>query len=168
MVLRDKLASLGLAAGLVLASSLAGFAQQPQTTPGQDRSGQEGGMRRGGPRPEGMGIMGILRDLNLTDEQKQNVKVILEKNMAATKPQRDEMRQLREKAQQGTLTPEERDRMQKLREDMMASEKSVRADVFAILTPEQRAQFEQKEKEMRERREQMRQNRPEGTRNPTR
>ena len=62
-----------------------------------------------------------LRELNLTDAQRQQVHSILERFMTSTKAQRDELRQLHEqRGQNGTFTPEQRTQLDQIRENFRA------------------------------------------------
>src|SRR5258707_10534133 len=134
---RAMIASLifGLAFGAVA------FAQQtsPQTqnpTPGV-------------PRPEGFGQMGerrALRELNLTDAQKQQARTIIQSSFANpnTKATREELAKLRSQRRAGgTLTPEQIARAKELRKQFRESREGVRNQLAAILTPEQKTKLEE-------------------------
>jgi len=90
---------------------------------------------------------GALRELNLTDDQKQQIQKIREANFASTKPQREELRQLMQKRFQGTLTAEEQARAKALHETMQTSRKESESKIAATLTPEQKAKLEELMKE---------------------
>ncbi len=98
---------------------------------GTEPQGQ-GGMRRGG----GMGGM-LLKDINLTDAQKEQVKTIREKYL----PQQVELR----KAAQGTGGPPD----EASRAKMMDLQNKQAADIRAILTADQQAQFDKNMAEMK-------------------
>ena len=159
MLTRIKLFSAGLALVLFVFVSATCLAQQPQNqtqnqSPGAGGPppfGRGGPGRRGhGPRgPGGPGMLGLaaLRELNLTDDQKQQIQKITEANFESTKTQREELRQLMQKRFQGTLTAEEQARAKTLHEQMQASMKDTESKIAAILTPEQKAKLEELMKE---------------------
>jgi Spy/CpxP family protein refolding chaperone len=139
-------------AGLVfgLAFSAGVFAQQPprQTqnpTPGvQQRrgSGQMAG-RRAMRRRAMMGGFHVLRQLNLTDAQKQQARTIMQSNFASTKAAREELARLFNQRREGTLTPEGIARAKELRKQLQESRQGVRTQLTGILTPEQKAKLEE-------------------------
>ncbi|HMG69950.1 MAG TPA: Spy/CpxP family protein refolding chaperone [Gemmatimonadaceae bacterium] len=118
-----------LAAALCIGITSAAAAQG--TEPPQQGQGQ-GGMRRGG----GMGGM-LLKDINLTDAQKEQVKTIREKYL----PQQVELR----KAAQATgAAPDEATRAK-----MMDLQTKQAAEIRAILTADQQATFDKNLAEMK-------------------
>lgn len=144
--------------GLVLAFSLVAFAQQPQEltqTPDsalrrerierkerhRERMGRHKGMHGG----RGMGR--LIRELNLSDTQQEQVRTITKRRLEGLKPQREELFRLREKRIAGTFTAEDEARVKALREEMRASMESVRVETEGILTVEQKAQLEQLKQE---------------------
>lgn len=164
MSLRKNLNIAGLVLGLVFTCGAAAFAQQTQQPRGDastqqepmGRMGRRGGMRGGG----GMHGMGrLLQELNLTDAQKQQAHAIFERYGASSQTQREELRQLMQKRQEGTLTADDELRARTLRKELHDSMQNMRTELGGILTPEQRARLEQTEKERKARREEMRQRR---------
>ncbi|HEY3027210.1 MAG TPA: Spy/CpxP family protein refolding chaperone [Pyrinomonadaceae bacterium] len=160
----NKLMGAGMTA--LLSLGVAAFAQQPQGPP-IDRSNRPDRMGRSG-GPEGRdkmrgrerhGMRGALRELNLTDAQKEQVRAAVQRNMEGTKAQREELRQLAEKRRQGTLTPEEQARTRSLHEEISNSMKNSHSDLFAILTPEQKTRLEEIKKERKTRHREMRERR---------
>ena len=159
MLIRTKLFSASLALALLAVVGATCLAQQPQNqtqnqSPGAGGPppfGRGGPGRRGhGPRgPGGPGMLGLaaLRELNLTDDQKQQIQKITEANFESTKTQREELRQLMQKRFQGTLTAEEQARAKTLHEQMQTSMKDTESKIAAILTPEQKAKLEELMKE---------------------
>lgn len=163
MSLRTKLFSASLALGLLTAISGAGLAQQTQNpekgqTPelnnpqGPFGRGEGRGFGRGEGRGfrhgKGRGFGGrLMQELNLTEEQKQQMRTIREQNMESTRTQREELRQLGEKRSQGTLTAEDQTRARTLHEQMRASMKDTHSKVETILTGEQRTRLEELKKE---------------------
>ena len=145
--------------GIILAFGTLAVAQQTQTqTPAPDSSGQfkmrserlaARGERRG--RREGMGRRGgarrLMREVNLTDEQRQQSRAIMQRRLASTKSQREELFQLREKRIAGTFTADDEARAKVLRQEMRASMEGIRAEMQGILTAEQKAKLEQLKQE---------------------
>ena len=140
----------------------AAFGQDTTTTPKQDnvqkgdkfeRHGQFG--HRGG--PEGFrggmrgGPMGMLRGIELTDAQKQQIHTILESN----KPDQttmDQMKAFHEARQKGTeLTAEQKEQLKAVREAQRAKAQSVHQQIMNVLTAEQKQQLEQRRKDREQR-----------------
>ena len=158
--MRKRLAGAALSAVMVIGG--AAFAQQQgQRTPNADgtqpapregkrfggRHGREGGeMRRGGRM--GHGGIGMLRGLNLTEAQQQQVRTIMEKYHAQNKPQMEEARNLMMQKRQGTLDAAGEARLKQMHEQFRASaqatHKAMQAELVALLTPEQKAILEQR------------------------
>lgn len=156
MFLRTKLAFAILSLALLTAFGAPGQAQQPQPstqnqTPGTNAARSFGrkegrGFRRGsGPR----GNFGprVLRELNLTDDQKKQVRGIVEQTFSGNKAVREEMRQLGEKRRQGTLSAEDQARAKTLHQQMRAAMKETETKLATILTPEQKSRAEELMKE---------------------
>ncbi|MDX6530606.1 MAG: motif family protein [Blastocatellia bacterium] len=140
MFSRTKLTYAGLMLGLLTAFGAVAQAQQPATqNPTEGTERREGrGFRRG---PGGGGAFGpgVLRELNLTDEQKQQVHTIIQQSFASSKGAREELRQLGEKKRQGTLTSDEETRARTLHEQMRAAMKETQTKIAGLLTAEQKA-----------------------------
>jgi Spy/CpxP family protein refolding chaperone len=147
---------LSLVAGLVATLAAAAFAQATTTAPqdgAEDREGRrriEGRMRgrgrlmggrregrRGGDRP---GMEGrVLKRLNLSDAQRGQLREIETRYGQSFKAQREELHQLIELRLGGaTLTPEQQQRAQQLRGEARDNGERMRAEILALLTPEQR------------------------------
>jgi Spy/CpxP family protein refolding chaperone len=88
-----------------------------------------------------------LRALNLSDDQKQQVRAIMERNLNSTKALREELRTLGQKRFEGTLTPEEQARAKDLHQQMAQSMQSAMTEVQGILTAEQKVKLEEFRKE---------------------
>jgi protein CpxP len=154
MFLPTKLKCAGLMLGFFTAFGAVAQAQQPSTqnpgagtaTPGRIGRGEGRGFRRG-PGPGGGFGPGVLRELNLTDDQKQQVRSIIQQNFAGNKAVREELQQLGEKRRQGTLTTEDQARARTLHEQMRASMKDTKTKLAAILTPEQKVKAAELRKE---------------------
>jgi Spy/CpxP family protein refolding chaperone len=152
MFLRNKLTLAGLALILLTALGSAVQAQQPQPSTQNQTPGNETRRRGRGEEPRGMrrfgrAPLGALRELNLSDEQKQQVRTIMEQNFEGTKSLREELRTLGQKRFEGTLTPEEQARAKELHQQMAQSMQSAMTEVQGILTAEQKAKLEELRKE---------------------
>jgi protein CpxP len=107
--------------------------------------GMHYGMRHGG----GRGMMMGLRQLGLTSEQQSKVKEILEANKGTVQPIREQLRANHEKlaalggsfddAQVTAIAKEQGDLMTQ----MIVARQKVKAQIFALLTDEQKAKAEQ-------------------------
>ena len=148
-----------------LAVSAFAFAASAQDTKVAPREGGQRGaqkeMRHDGPhegefgRHGGPGAFG-LRGIELTDAQKEQVRQIHEANKPS-QAQMDEMRSLHEAKRNGTITAEQEARLQSIMAEGKNKAQSVHEQVLAILTPEQKAQLEQRKQEMRQRMQERRQ-----------
>jgi Spy/CpxP family protein refolding chaperone len=88
-------------------------------------------------------MLRVLNQLNLTADQKQQARTIIQTNLQSTKTQRQEMRQLTQQWRQGTLAPEGLARAKELRRQLAESRRGVRTQLAGILTPEQKAKLEE-------------------------
>ena len=166
-MLSKKFSRLISAAAMVFSFAVFASAQTTTEAPKDgDKAGHMGhrGGRRGGEfghrGGRGMG-MGMLRGIELTDAQKEQIKSIHEAN----KPDQatlDQMKAIRETRKNGgTITDEQKAQMKQLRDAQRAKMESVHQQILAILTPEQKAQLEQRKADMQKRREEFRQKRQE-------
>jgi len=159
MFLRTKPKSTALTLSLLIAFATVGLAQQPSTqnpAAGPSRGRGEGrGFRHGG-GPDGAFGPRVLRELNLTDDQKQQVRTIVQQSFAGSKASREELRQLVDKRRQGTLTTEEEARARTLHQQMRASMKDTETKIASLLTAEQKAKAEELRKERKTNREDFR------------
>ena len=146
----------------VLALNAVCYAQQPETGP-QDktRPGLEGPSARRHGRMGRHARRGHMQELNLTEEQRQQQRAILQRQLGNTRAQREELFQLSEKRIAGTFTAEDGARARALREEVHNSMKSIRSEMESVLTAEQRARLEQLKTERKARREEMRERRRE-------
>jgi len=107
--------------------------------------GMRGGMMRG------------LRGIDLTDAQKEQVRVIRENN----KPNEavmQELQAIRQAKRDGaTITAEQKERLKAWKLQAREKGAQIQQQVLAILTPEQRQLFESRREEMRKKHEQRRQ-----------
>ena len=167
MSLKSKLSSTITLAFAVVAFGT--FASAQDTAKPQDdgqkleRKGERHrGMRGGKFGRHGMrGGMFGLRGIELTDAQKEQVRQIREANKPSEEL-RNELRTIREARKAGgELTDAQKERIKAIREQMRVIHENVRAQVLAVLTPEQRTQLEARKAEMQKRREGMRERRKE-------
>ena len=93
-----------------------------------------------GRRRAGLGRLG--RDLNLSDAQKEQSRAIMQRRLATTKTQREELFRLREKRIAGSFSDEDKARVEALRQEIRSSMEGVRAEMEAVLTAEQKARLE--------------------------
>jgi periplasmic protein CpxP/Spy len=147
----------------VLALTAVTYAQQKETATQEKMHGSQEGPREGRRhgrmrRQRGFGAM---RELNLTEEQRQQQRAIVQRQLEATKAQREEIFKLREKRFAGTLTPEDAARAQSLRGEIRNSMQSIGTEMESVLTAEQRARLEQLKTERKARRDDMREHRRE-------
>lgn len=146
------------AAVFILAFSVFAFAQEPQPTSPRGglvphRRGQrEGRHHERGRRAE----LGLMRELNLTEDQKQQQRAIMERNLEGIKGPREELFKLREKRMQGTFTADDEARAKELRQEIHNVMQRLHIEVEGILTAEQRAKLEQLKTERKARHERMR------------
>ncbi|MBV9211336.1 MAG: Spy/CpxP family protein refolding chaperone [Acidobacteria bacterium] len=144
MSLRNRLTGAMLSIGLLAAFGISAFAQT------------EGMGKEGGQRHNRVPVLRIMRDLNLTDAQQKQADAIIEKFKTSTEPQRQALADLYLERQQGAITDDMKAKAQGLRAQIDAARQSMTTELMALLTPEQRTQYEQLEKQWRERRDQMR------------
>ena len=150
MFLRTKLNQAGLILALLIATVGTIQGQQPATQnptegPGKmERGGR--GFRRG---PGAGGNFGpqLLRQLNLTDDQKKQVHAIVAQTFESNKATSEELRQLGEKRRQGTLSADDQARARTLHKEMRAAMAATEAKIAAMLTAEQKARVEELRKE---------------------
>lgn len=157
------LRKISLAMLAVLALTAVTYAQQkPASTQDKMDTSQEGPRegRRHGKMGRHRGFAGM-RELNLTEAQRQQRRAIMHRQLGNTKAQREELFKLREKRFAGTLTPEDEARVQSLRGELRNSMQSIRTEMEVVLTAEQRAKLEQLKSERKERRDERREHRRE-------
>ena len=106
------------------------------------RGGKHGGDRK---------LMGALHRLNLTDAQKAQIKTIHESSKP-NQEQREEMRGLRQKKRDGSITEQEQARLKEIKTQSKANAQKTHTSVLAVLTAEQRTQLDQMKQEKGERR----------------
>ena len=115
--------------------------------------GRAFGRERG---PRGLFDPRLMRELNLTDDQRRQIGDLLAGSFESTKTQREELRGLMEKRTQGTLTPDDEARARTLREQIQISMKDSESKIASVLTAGQKTKLEELMKERRENRERFR------------
>jgi Spy/CpxP family protein refolding chaperone len=110
----------------------------------RERSERMGGHRGMGRRG---GIGHLMRELNLSDAQREQVRTITQRRLEGTKAQREELFKLREKRIAGTFTPEDEARAKALHQEIRASMEGIQTEIDGILTAEQKARLEELQKE---------------------
>lgn len=114
--------------------------------------------RHGRGEGPGHGDAGYMRhalaQLNLTEQQRQQVRSIIERFRTSTGAQREELRQLHQQREQGTLTAEQIERARALRQQIQEASRGMDNEIMGLLTAEQRAQLDQIRENFRARREQ--------------
>jgi Spy/CpxP family protein refolding chaperone len=145
-------------AGLVIALAsfgMSAFAQQspaPNSTPNAQQRDGRMQRRRMMRRHERMRMFGALRQLNLSDAQKQQAQSLIRASRESTKTQRQELAQLRRKFRDGTLTDDEKAKAKELRQQLRASRERTRTQLASVLTPEQKTKLDEMIKNRRENR----------------
>jgi len=159
-------------AGIMLAVGMGVCAQetQPQTPSTQDgtlqrdrvermerrrerMANREGrAPREGRERHRGMGHM--MRELNLTEEQRQQSRLIMQSRLESTKLQREELLKLREKRIAGTFSADDEARARALHQEIRTKMEAARSEMDGVLNAEQKAKLEGLKKERKERMEQ--------------
>ena len=159
MSFKTKIFTTSMAIALFAIGDLA--QQQQNQTENQGPEAKEGqrpfgrGQGRGFRRehgPRGLFDPRLMRELSLTDDQRQQIGQIVAANFENTKDQREQLGQLIGKKMQGTLTEEEQARLKSLHEQMRLSMQNTESRIAAILTADQKAKLEQIIKERRENR----------------
>lgn len=177
MSLKNKFFSIFALVAATFAFSAIGTAQEATTAPtdkaekvrkgerrgfggreyGRGEFGGKHGGRHGGPSKMGGKAMRMLHGIELTEVQKTQLHSIFEANKPAPESM-TEIRTLATAKRDGTITAEQQERLTVLKQQGKEKAQSVKAQIEAILTPEQKAQIETKKAEMKlrmqERREQ--------------
>lgn len=158
--------------GIILAFAMVAFGQQPQTptttTPDgtfkgerierreKRRAGLDGMHRHGG--REGFGRrgpgLGNIRGIELSEEQRQQSRAIMQRRLESTKAHREELFKLREKRIAGTFSADDEARAKALHQEIRAAMEGVRTEMQGILTAEQKARIEELQKERKAKHEQ--------------
>lgn len=157
--------------GTMLACGMIAFAQDPQsqTAPTPDGTLRKDRMERGerhrqrigkreGIGHQGMGRRGgighFMQQLNLSEEQRQQSRAIVQRRLEGTKSQREELFRLREKRIAGTFTADDGERAKALHQEIRTSMDGIRSEMEGVLTTEQKTKLEELQKERKARMEQ--------------
>jgi Spy/CpxP family protein refolding chaperone len=169
MSLRKNL--LGIS-GIILTFSMVAFGQEPQTpktTPdgtlkrerqerGERRRERFDGMRRHrGPEEAGRrgpGLGNIMRGIELTEAQREQIRAITQRRLESTKTQREELFRLSEKRNAGTCSADDEARAKALHQEIRAAMEGIRTETEGVLTAEQKSKIEELQKERMAMREQ--------------
>jgi len=103
---------------------------------------------------------GAIRELNLTDAQKQQAQALRRENLERNRAHRDELKQLLQKRRQETLSETDQAQARELRQELQESRRNTRAQIAGLLTEEQRTKLQEMRKNRRENRERFRQRGP--------
>jgi Spy/CpxP family protein refolding chaperone len=150
--------ALALAGALLLGLGFASFAQDgPQRGFGGGGPRGERGRGPGGPRG---GHIPFLRDLNLTDAQKAQIKQITDNAEASTKELRQRMDALHESEMNGptdgafneTAVRAAAQERANVQVELEVSRARTMSQIFAVLTPEQKTQIAAKRQEFEQKR----------------
>lgn len=95
----------------------------------------------------------MLRGVELTEDQRTQIKTLMDTNRATTAPLREEAHGLMVKRRQGTITEAEKERLTVIKDELRAGSDQLRATVLGLLTPEQSAELERRKAERKQRRE---------------
>jgi len=171
MAIRSKIFSSLTLVFAIGAFSVFATAQEATTAPQDGQKVEKGDRKfgkRGGKhgrrdmdgRQGGRGMrMGFLRGIELTDDQKAQIKAIHEAN----KPNPADfegLKSIREARKNGgTITEEQKAQMKQFREARKAKMQQVHQQVLNVLTADQKAQLETRKAEMQKRREERKQKR---------
>lgn len=149
MFLSKKLTVAGLMLGLGGGAVLAQQTQPSNPNTGAQQPQRPAFARRMMRRRARMGMLRGLRQLDLTDQQKQQARAIMQSNFQSTQAQRQELRQLMQQHRAGTLDANGQARAKELRTQLMESRKSAHTQLFALLTADQKAKLEEMRKARR-------------------
>lgn len=138
--------------GMISAVGVVAFAQQPAQAPAQEglrrermerrekhREGRGERMKMRGHRERGL----ALRELNLSDAQREQIRAISQRRHEATKTQREELAKLRQKRVDGTFAASDGERAKALRDEIHSAMEGMRLETEGVLTAEQKARLEQ-------------------------
>ena len=95
------------------------------------------------------GVLPALRELNLTDQQRQQARTIMQGQAQSTQSQRQELRQLMQQRRAGTLSADGVTRAQELRKQLRQGRQATHTQLLALLTPEQKTKLEEMRKARR-------------------
>jgi hypothetical protein len=156
MSIRNKLTEVALSLALLATFGIVANSQDATTTEKAAPHSKAGGMRRGGRGHHGMPMLRFIHNLNLSDAQKDQARVILQRFKTSIEPQRQALRELHSQVQEGTVSDEVREKAKSLRGEIRASMTSTHDELLTILTAEQLAQYDKMKTDMKARQEERR------------
>jgi Spy/CpxP family protein refolding chaperone len=142
MFLRTKLTPAALMLGLIISAGAYVQAQQTATQNPKERAGRTERRERGFRRERGSrGAMGprMLRQLDLTEAQKEQVHAIVKQTFEGNRATREELRKLGEKRREGALSADDEARARMLHQQMRAAMTETKGKIEAVLTADQKA-----------------------------
>lgn len=113
---------------------------------------------RGG---RGHNMMRGLRGIDLTEDQKTQIRSLMEANKSKFEASREEMRELMMKKRDGSMTEDEKARFEQFKADRKASAEQIKVTILSLLTPEQTAKLNEMKAEREKRRQEFKQRRME-------
>jgi periplasmic protein CpxP/Spy len=157
---RKMSAVVAITSALLLMLAVVGLSQQgrPHGGPGREGDPGRGGFRGGPGGPDGLGPLG--RDLNLTDEQKAQIKKITDAAEESTKALREQLRSLHESQSEvlkdgafdETAVRAAAQARANVQIELEVAHARTMSQIFAVLTTEQKAQLAAKRQEFEQRR----------------
>lgn len=167
MFLKGKILAAAATASATIVFSSFALAQdkpavnQSQNPPMQQTNGNYG--KKGNGKHAGHGsdkfLMRGVEQLNLSGAQKQQTDAVFEKYRTAfSSADRVEMRALAQKKRDGSIAPDEENRLKNIKRQFKTSSEQMRGEILAILTPEQKQQLQQAEAAMQNKADERRQN----------
>jgi Spy/CpxP family protein refolding chaperone len=120
----------------------------------RERMGNREGRRPRDGREGSRGMGHLMRELNLSEEQRQQSRAIMQRRRESTKLQREELIKLREKRIAGTFTADDEARARALHQEMRTAMEGTQTEMDGLLTAEQKAKREELKKERKDRMEQ--------------
>ncbi len=149
---------LSIAAVAMATAVFSSFVPAQETTPAQEGVQKQERRERGafgkrgdhnkGQRGARHGAMSGLRGIDLTDAQKEQLRAIHQSNRPDDAV-RQEIKTIAQAKRDGTITPEQQERLKALKLQAREKGQAIHQQVLAILTPEQRQQIEVRKEEMR-------------------
>ena len=119
-------------------------------TPFEKGFGKNDRFRRGRLQRRKMAGMKLMKGLYLSDEQKQQIRAILEANRPSPE-NKERIRSLLVAKRNGSITPEQEAELRQIREAAGQRFETVQSQIQAVLTDEQKAEIERRKQEVRER-----------------
>ena len=149
-----KFAFLGGILSIMLSGFVVVLAQQTQT-PTTTAATIEQGRRDRASRRMMMGRRmraRAIRELDLTDAQKQQAQALRRENFERNRATREELAQLLQKRRQGSLTDADQTRARELRQQLQQSRRNTHSQIARLLTEEQRTKLQEMRQEIRKNR----------------